>query len=62
MVKMASKALARKIIKIALAKKAENIVLLDLKKLSSMTDYFLVCSAGSGGHSWPALARSGARP
>ena len=46
--KMASKALARKIIKIALAKKAEDIALLDLKKLSSITDYFLVCSAGSG--------------
>jgi len=47
-VKMASKSLAKKMIRIALAKKAENVVLLDLKKLSSMTDYFLVCSAGSG--------------
>ena len=47
MVKIASKTLAKKIVKIALAKKAENIVLLDLKKLSSITDYFLVCSAGS---------------
>ena len=46
--KMASKSLAKKMIRIALAKKAENVVLLDLKKLSSMTDYFLVCSAGSG--------------
>jgi ribosome-associated protein len=44
---MASKALARKIIKIAWSKKAEDIVLLDLKKISSMTDYFLICSAGS---------------
>ena len=39
--------LAKKIIKIAWNKKAEDIVLLDLKKLSSMTDYFLICSAGS---------------
>jgi ribosome-associated protein len=43
----ASKTLAKKVIKIALAKKAEDIVLLDLKRLSSWTDYFLVCSAGS---------------
>jgi ribosome-associated protein len=42
-----SKTLAKKIIKIAWSKKADDIVLLDLKKLSSMTDYFLICSAGS---------------
>ena len=30
-----------------MSKKAEGIVLLDLKKISSMTDYFLICSAGS---------------
>jgi ribosome-associated protein len=45
--KIASKTLAKKIIKIAWSKKAEDIVLLDLKKISSMTDYFLICSAGS---------------
>jgi len=45
--KIPSKTLAKKIIKIALGKKAEEVVLLDLKKLSSMTDYFLICSAGS---------------
>jgi len=45
--KIASRALARKIIKFALSKKAERVVLLDLKKISSVTDYFLVCSAGS---------------
>jgi len=45
--KLAPKTLAKRIVKIALSKKAENIVLLDLKKISSMTDYFLVCSAGS---------------
>ena len=47
MTKIASKALAKKIIKIAWNKKAEDIVLLDLRKLSIMTDYFLICSAGS---------------
>lgn len=47
MTKIAPKTLAKKIIRIALSKKAEGIVLLDLKKISSMTDYFLICSAGS---------------
>jgi len=45
--KIASKTLARKIIKYALSKKAERVVLLDLKKISNVTDYFLICSAGS---------------
>jgi ribosome-associated protein len=45
--KLAPKTLAKRIVKIAWSKKAENIVLLDLRKISSMTDYFLVCSAGS---------------
>jgi ribosome-associated protein len=45
--KLAPKTLAKRIVKIAWSKKAEDIVLLDLKKISSMTDYFLVCSAGS---------------
>jgi ribosome-associated protein len=45
--KIAPKALAKRIIRLALSKKAEDIVLLDLKKISSVTDYFLVCSAGS---------------
>ena len=47
MTKLAPKTLAKRIVKIAWSKKAENIVLLDLRKISSMTDYFLVCSAGS---------------
>ena len=47
MTKIAPKTLAKKIIRIALSKKAEDIVLLDLKKISSMADYFLICSAGS---------------
>jgi ribosome-associated protein len=47
---IASKALARKMIKIIWSKKAEDVVLLDLKKLSNVTDYFLICSAGSDVH------------
>lgn len=43
----APKALARKIIRLIWRKKADNIVLLDLKKLSSVTDYFVICSVGS---------------
>ena len=47
MTKIAPKTLAKRLVKIAWSKKAESIVLLDLKKISSMADYFLVCSAGS---------------
>ena len=47
MTKIAPKTLAKRIVKITWSKKAENIVLLDLKKISIMTDYFLICSAGS---------------
>jgi ribosome-associated protein len=45
--KVAPKTLAKRIVKIAWSKKAEDIVLLDLRKISSLADYFLVCSAGS---------------
>jgi len=45
--RIASKTLAKKIIRVLWNKKADDIVLLDLKKLSSMTDYFVICSAGS---------------
>ena len=47
MARIAPKTLAKRIVTIALSKKAEDVVLLDLKKISSMTDYFLICSAGS---------------
>ena len=42
---LAPKALAKRIIKIAWNKKSEDIVLLNLKKLTGITDYFVVCSA-----------------
>ena len=44
---IAPKTLAKKIIKLIWKKKAEDIVLLDLKKISSVTDYFVICSAAS---------------
>jgi len=47
---VASKTLAKKVVKIIWSKKAEDVVLLDLRKLSNVTDYFLICSAGSGVH------------
>lgn len=47
MKQLAPKALAKRIIKLVWKKKAEDIVLLDLKKLSSVTDYFVICSVGS---------------
>lgn len=47
MAKTAPKTMAKKIIRAAWEKKAEGIVLLNLKKLSSVTDYFVICSAGS---------------
>lgn len=50
MATLTSKALAKKIVKIVWSKKAEDVVLLDLGKLSNITDYFLICSAGSDVH------------
>lgn len=47
MIAIAPKTLAKKIIKLIWNKKADDITLLDLKKLSSVTDYFVICSAGS---------------
>jgi ribosome-associated protein len=44
------KALAKRIIRAVWDKKAEDIALLNLKKLSSVTDYFVICSAGSDIH------------
>lgn len=40
-------ALARAIARLTLTKKAENVVLMDLRGLTSMADYFVVCSADS---------------
>jgi ribosome-associated protein len=44
---LAPKALAQRIIKLIWKKKAEDIVLLNLKKISDVADYFVICSVGS---------------
>ena len=48
--KVQPKALARRIIKAIWDKKAEDIILLNLKKISGVTDYFVICTAGSEIH------------
>lgn len=44
---MKPKDLAVKIADLMLAKKASGIVIMDLRKLTAMTDYFVICSASS---------------
>jgi ribosome-associated protein len=43
--KLTPKLLARNCCKLALDKRAEDVVILDLRKLSAPTDYFVICSA-----------------
>lgn len=42
--------MARKIADLMLSKKAHNIVIMDLKKLTSVTDFFIVCTGDSDTH------------
>ncbi|MBI1804003.1 MAG: ribosome silencing factor [Ignavibacteriae bacterium] len=44
---MTPKTLAKKIAHLALTKKAHKITILDLRKLTDMTDFFVICSADS---------------
>ena len=44
---MTPKAIATKIARLALVKKGYDTVIMDLRKLTSMTDYFVICSADS---------------
>jgi ribosome-associated protein len=44
---LTSRMLARRIADAMLTKKAHDIVILDLRKLTSATDYFVICSADS---------------
>ena len=44
---MTPKTLAKKIANLALTKKAHNVSILDLRKLTDMTDFFVVCSGDS---------------
>jgi len=41
------KTLAKKAAQLALEKKAEDIVIMDVRKLTSVTDFFVICSAES---------------
>lgn len=44
---MDSKKLALKLARLALTKKAEDIKILDLRKLTTVTDFFVICTAFS---------------
>ncbi len=44
---MTSKALAKKIADAAISKKAYDVVTMEIKKITTMTDYFVVCSVDS---------------
>ena len=41
------KTVAKKIINFTLSKKAEDVMLLDLRKITTMTDFFVICTGGS---------------
>lgn len=51
-----SNELARKIVEIAADRKAEHIVMLDISKVSIISDYFVICS-GTGDRHVKAIAR-----
>jgi ribosome-associated protein len=48
--RLAPKALARACTKLALDKKAEDVVIIDLRKLNAPTDYFVICSGSTDKH------------
>lgn len=41
------KTVAKKMIDFALSKKAEDVLLLDLRKITTMTDFFVICTGTS---------------
>ena len=41
------KVLAKKLVKFVLSKKAEEVLLLDLRKITTMTDFFVICTGVS---------------
>lgn len=44
---LTSRTLARRVAELMLSKKAADVVILDVRKLTSITDYFILCSADS---------------
>lgn len=42
-----TKTVAKKLVGFALSKKAEDVLLLDLRKITTMTDFFIVCTGRS---------------
>jgi ribosome-associated protein len=46
-VKLTPKTAAKKIAQLTLTKKAYDVVIMDLRKLTTITDYFVVCTADS---------------
>lgn len=46
-VSISSEELARMAAELSLTKKADNVLLLDLRKLTSVTDFFVICSAST---------------
>ena len=44
---MTSRTLAKRIANLALTKKAHDVILMDLRKITSTADFFVVCSADS---------------
>ncbi len=47
---LTSRALAKKVADFALSKKASDVLLMDLRKLSAPADFFVLCSADSDTH------------
>ncbi len=50
MTEISIKDLARKAAELSLEKKAEDVMILDLRGLSSVADYFVICSGSSDVH------------
>ncbi len=47
---MLAKNLAKKIARLSLEKKAENVLVMYLRPLTSMTDYFVICTGATNTH------------